>query len=357
MPETHAQKQIPSPVHSQPRSSEDESHSECTEDELSDEDDDMTSVKHESSDQAPKALFLNFSSNLTEQSFGKKKPRSKRQTAYRVNGVNILNRNNLDSKTAIERIKRRRENHNYVERRRRDVINNTIMEIASVVPNATTSGQKPNKGEILRLALDYIRQLQNENRQLRQMALDDRMGITPLTPASQPAHVDCRSSPVHSDVESPFRIKHHDFNVFAASAPNSPNLPRHYSPQTASLPSSPICNMTLSEDNLLPALSLPPARPFVSRPYSPTTAAQTVKAPISPHTNFPVQQQQPPIIHYAHNFSNAQQPQQPPTPLPAPSGLRPILPMRPGPPPQRPINYAQNRMTGLERQYGSVCRY
>lgn len=92
MPETHAQKQIPSPVHSQPRSSEDESHSECTEDELSDEDDDMTSVKHESSDQAPKALFLNFSSNLTEQSFGKKKPRSKRQTAYRVNGVNILNR-------------------------------------------------------------------------------------------------------------------------------------------------------------------------------------------------------------------------------------------------------------------------
>jgi hypothetical protein len=66
-------------------------------------------------------------------------------------------RNNLDSKTAIERIKRRRENHNYVERRRRDVINNTIMDIAETVPNAITTGQKPNKGSILRLALDYIK--------------------------------------------------------------------------------------------------------------------------------------------------------------------------------------------------------
>jgi hypothetical protein len=66
-------------------------------------------------------------------------------------------RNNLDSKTAIERIQRRRENHNHVERRRRDNINNTIFELSSVVPNAIQPGQKPNKGNILKLSLDYIK--------------------------------------------------------------------------------------------------------------------------------------------------------------------------------------------------------
>lgn len=69
----------------------------------------------------------------------------------------LFYRNNLDSKTAIERIQRRRENHNHVERRRRDNINNIIFELSSVVPNATQPGQKPNKGNILKLSLDYIK--------------------------------------------------------------------------------------------------------------------------------------------------------------------------------------------------------
>ncbi|KAG2176005.1 hypothetical protein INT44_000484 [Umbelopsis vinacea] len=355
--DTMTHKETPPSIHSQPRSSEEESPSECTEDDISDEDDDMTPVKNESSDH-PQGLFLNFSSNLTEQSFGKKKTKSKRQNAYKVNGINILNRNNLDSKTAIERIRRRRENHNYVERRRRDVINNTIMDIAAVVPNAMTSGQKPNKGNILRLALDYIKQLQTENRQLRQLtSSDERSSMIPLTPPANQVPTPTSVStphrpPVHSDIDqpSPFRLKHHDMNVYAASAPNSPNFSRTYSPQTASLPSSPIHGLPLHDDHSLPSLSLPPARPFPSRSlpsYSP--GPQT---PVSPHATFLVQQ--PPVLHY--NFVH-----QPPAtaPLPAPSGLRPILPMRPGPPgpPQRPLNYAQNRMTGLERQYGSVCRY
>jgi hypothetical protein len=37
-------------------------------------------------------LFLNFTSDLSPQKMSKKKPKSKKQTAYRVNGVNILNR-------------------------------------------------------------------------------------------------------------------------------------------------------------------------------------------------------------------------------------------------------------------------
>ncbi|KAG0004654.1 hypothetical protein BGZ65_012970 [Modicella reniformis] len=46
--------------------------------------------------------------------------------AYDVGGVNILNKKPIDSKTALDKIKRRRETHNRVERRRRDCINQII---------------------------------------------------------------------------------------------------------------------------------------------------------------------------------------------------------------------------------------
>jgi hypothetical protein len=63
----------------------------------------------------------------------------------------------LDSKTVIERIQKRRENHNHVERRRRDNINSTILELSQIVPNALQPNQKPNKGNILKLTLDYVK--------------------------------------------------------------------------------------------------------------------------------------------------------------------------------------------------------
>lgn len=56
----------------------------------------------------------------------------------------------------IDRIQKRRENHNHVERRRRDCINNTILELSHIIPNASLPGQKLNKGNVLKLAVDHI---------------------------------------------------------------------------------------------------------------------------------------------------------------------------------------------------------
>jgi len=112
-------------------------------------------------------LFLNFTPDLSPQLMSKRKSKDKKQMTYRVNGVNILNRNSLDSKTAMERLKRRRENHNFVERRRRDNINNTIYEISDLMPPPYNAGSKPNKGNILRLAVEYIKDLQVENENLK----------------------------------------------------------------------------------------------------------------------------------------------------------------------------------------------
>ncbi|KAI8098908.1 uncharacterized protein BX664DRAFT_319901 [Halteromyces radiatus] len=112
-------------------------------------------------------LYLNFTSDLSPHTSRQRKKGSQtNKSAYRVNGVNILNRKNLDSKTVVERIQRRKENHNHVERRRRDTINNIILELSQVVPNAMTT-RKPHKGNILKATLEYVMALKAENEMYR----------------------------------------------------------------------------------------------------------------------------------------------------------------------------------------------
>ncbi|CAG8516248.1 17469_t:CDS:2 [Cetraspora pellucida] len=61
----------------------------------------------------------------------------------------------------IEKRRRRRESHNAVERRRRDNINEKIQEISTLIPDIfIDSSNKPNKGVILRKAVEYIKHLQ-----------------------------------------------------------------------------------------------------------------------------------------------------------------------------------------------------
>ncbi|KAF9927230.1 hypothetical protein FBU30_003413 [Linnemannia zychae] len=124
---------------------------------------------------SPQPLNLNRSSDMNKDSTmtsttssgsGTGSTGKTRQSAYKINGLNILNRNSLDSRTALEMIRRRRENHNHVERRRRDTLNSTILQIAEILPNCSSTA-KLNKGTILRLALDHLRALHTENHSLR----------------------------------------------------------------------------------------------------------------------------------------------------------------------------------------------
>ncbi|CAO3679148.1 unnamed protein product [Rhizopus stolonifer] len=98
------------------------------------------------------SLFLNFT---PEVQYNKKKD-SKSSAPYRVNGVNILNRKNLDTKTIIERNQKRKENHNHIEKRRRSTMNDIILELSKVVPGTLSVEQKPNKTNILKQSLAYI---------------------------------------------------------------------------------------------------------------------------------------------------------------------------------------------------------
>ncbi|KAJ2353667.1 hypothetical protein GGF43_003444, partial [Coemansia sp. RSA 2618] len=111
--------------------------------------------------QSNQPLYLTFSPGLTSLTEAKKQKR--KSNVYKVSGINILNRNSVDSKTALERLHRRRENHNFVERRRRDNINHTITTLSTLIPSCTEEGAKLNKGSILQMAVEYIRDLRDTN--------------------------------------------------------------------------------------------------------------------------------------------------------------------------------------------------
>lgn len=65
-----------------------------------------------------------------------------------------------------KKIKRRRESHNAVERRRRDYINEMIQKLNGLVPSFNVNQDeilRSNKGEILSRTVEYILQLKNSH--------------------------------------------------------------------------------------------------------------------------------------------------------------------------------------------------
>ncbi|MED6292061.1 Upstream stimulatory factor 1 [Characodon lateralis] len=68
------------------------------------------------------------------------------------------------------RDERRRAQHNEVERRRRDKINNWIVTLSKMIPDCTMDSTKTgaSKGGILSKACDYIRDLRQSNQRLQE---------------------------------------------------------------------------------------------------------------------------------------------------------------------------------------------
>ncbi|CEG75678.1 hypothetical protein RMATCC62417_10685 [Rhizopus microsporus] len=171
------------------------------------------------------SLFMNLTPEIQ-----KKKEPKRLTTAYKVNGVNILNRKNLDSKTVIERIQKRRENHNYIERRRRNYMNNTIWELSKVIPNACAPGQKPNKANVLKLALEHILDLQAENQAIRHQLrhyqpflhdhTDTQMNINTNLDV---LHCSSTTNSIHSNNSS--QSNNYSIHSNSSSATNSPSAP------------------------------------------------------------------------------------------------------------------------------------
>ncbi|KAF9172554.1 hypothetical protein BGX21_002971 [Mortierella sp. AD011] len=153
--------------------------------------------------------------------------------AYDVGGVNILNKKPVDSKTALDKIKRRRETHNRVERRRRDCINQLIDELTSLLPRDDDDSQsKCHRVNVLRTAVAHIQKLtqQNEdlNRQLVALQSDQPMSPPSIvtTPAPVMNHDHENKDDLHSQCTYNSETSQpHRYTAYLPHSPLSPHSP------------------------------------------------------------------------------------------------------------------------------------
>ncbi|KAK3842027.1 MAG: hypothetical protein J3R72DRAFT_444246 [Linnemannia gamsii] len=164
--------------------------------------------------------------------------------AYDVGGVNILNKKPVDSKTALDKIKRRRETHNRVERRRRDCINQLIDELTALLPKEDDSDMsKSHRVNILRTAIAHIQNLTRQNENLQQQVDALRTGqpmpppaiITTLAPMmdyddSETAYSDNLTSPAAApsysaySPRSPSPAAASSYSAYSPRSPLSPSV-------------------------------------------------------------------------------------------------------------------------------------
>ncbi|KAG0260997.1 hypothetical protein BGZ95_004306 [Linnemannia exigua] len=115
--------------------------------------------KASSTPKTPKVF--RFEGSISSESF-------KTSKSFDLAGVNILNRKPLDTKTALDKLQRRRETHNRVERKRRDCINQLIDDLTKLLPpkhlEETTS--KCHRVNVLRGAVSHIKFLNESNQAL-----------------------------------------------------------------------------------------------------------------------------------------------------------------------------------------------
>ncbi|KAJ8411288.1 hypothetical protein AAFF_G00172940 [Aldrovandia affinis] len=72
--------------------------------------------------------------------------------------------------TRVEaRERQKKENHNLIEKRRRYNINYRIKELGTLIPKSNDPDMRWNKGTILKASVEYIKWLQKENKQAREM--------------------------------------------------------------------------------------------------------------------------------------------------------------------------------------------
>ncbi|KAF9404570.1 hypothetical protein BGZ94_004092, partial [Podila epigama] len=88
--------------------------------------------------------------------------------SFDLAGVNILNRKPLDTRTALDKLQRRRETHNRVERKRRDCINQLVDDLTKLLPpkHLDEATSKCHRVNVLRGAVAHIKFLTESNNAL-----------------------------------------------------------------------------------------------------------------------------------------------------------------------------------------------
>ncbi|KAK3808571.1 MAG: hypothetical protein J3Q66DRAFT_405877 [Benniella sp.] len=158
--------------------------------------------------------------------------------AYDVGGVNILNKKSLDSRAALDKMKRRRETHNRVERHRRVCINLLILELISLLPKEQGGARvMRHRANVLRATVAHIRTLTQENEALKRRVETSRLDhlIQPPT-VLVTEHRDLQDGPL-SPLTTPIPTMISSFQAARSRLPCSPGATSE--PRTEPSSSSP----------------------------------------------------------------------------------------------------------------------
>ncbi|KAJ1954195.1 hypothetical protein IWQ62_005816 [Dispira parvispora] len=268
---------------------------------------------------------------------------------YHVNGINVLNRDNLDTTTASRRLQRRREQHNRIERKRRDLINQYINELTALVVNpsskssnkdvdtiptleprtdsatsdsammAVAMGQKMGRSDVLRRTVERVQQLMKDNQALtaRNRILEDenarlRRQLRSTADCPLPSNV---TSPISSASSASFGSSIHPSPALTDALPALRSFPQ----DRTCLPAHPVPSYAVGHSNPSPISSVyspgtPRQSALLGPPYVPLSSGKGGNDDLSPnHSN---------MNSYTGYFPNATSLHTPCPPTPLPSASR-----------------------------------
>ncbi|KAF9174596.1 hypothetical protein BGX21_008783 [Mortierella sp. AD011] len=114
------------------------------------------------SSSVPTPKIFRFEGSISSETY-------KTTKSFDLAGVNILNRKPLDTRTALDKLQRRRETHNRVERKRRDCINQLVDDLTKLLPpkHLEEVTSKCHRVNVLRGAVAHIKFLTETNATLK----------------------------------------------------------------------------------------------------------------------------------------------------------------------------------------------
>ncbi|KAG5830756.1 hypothetical protein ANANG_G00313970 [Anguilla anguilla] len=115
--------------------------------------------------------FINLETDFKDEDLGCMESNILRQTNGHLSS-SLLDLYGGDSEhdTRVQSKERqKKDNHNIIERRRRYNINYRIKELGTMIPKSNDPDMRWNKGSILKASVDYIKWLQKEQQQVREL--------------------------------------------------------------------------------------------------------------------------------------------------------------------------------------------
>ncbi|KAF8941294.1 hypothetical protein BGZ58_000035 [Dissophora ornata] len=192
--------------------------------------DSQSSSETGKSSRAKTPMTFRFEGSISSESF-------KTTKSFDLAGVNILNRKPLDTKTALDKLQRRRETHNRVERKRRDCINQLIDDLTKLLPpkHLEEATSKCHRVNVLRGAVNHIKFL-NESNQVLSSSIQTIQGDDAPLPAGHEktmadfANNNAANREMSIDVDEDDRVKEEDMDDDSGLSQRSDSSSRSASP-------------------------------------------------------------------------------------------------------------------------------